>query len=230
MYYLIYKITNKVNNKIYIEKHKTEDINDDYMGSGILLKRAQNLYGKKNFIKEILCECSSFEELNEKEIEYIKKYNSTDKDIGYNISKGGDGGDIKSELKAYHNIHTDEEKYFRADEIIPDDFIVGFSNSHKKTLLEKTGYKKGDKPWNKGVTGYMGPNKTSFKKGYKGGHHFKKGCIPWNKGIPCSESSKRKVGEKNKLKRWWNNDKICVFTQICPDGFKPGRIKWKNKK
>lgn len=230
MHYLIYKITNIVNNKIYIGKHKTENINDDYMGSGILLKRAQNLYGKNNFIKEILCECSSNKELNEKEIEYIQKYNSTNKDIGYNISKGGDGGDIKSELKAYHNIYTDEEKYFRVDEIIPDDFIIGFSDSHKKTLLEKTGYKKGDEPWNKGVTGYMGPNKTSFKKGYNGGHHFEKGCIPWNKGIPCSESAKRKVGEKNKLKKWWNNDNISVFTEICPQGFKPGRIKWKNKK
>lgn len=30
-----------------------------------------------------------------------------------------------------------------------------------------TGFKKGAKPWNKGKTGYMGANKTSFKKGHK---------------------------------------------------------------
>ena len=28
-------------------------------------------------------------------------------------------------------------------------------------------YKKGRKPWNKGKKGFMGPNKTSFKKGHK---------------------------------------------------------------
>lgn len=31
--------------------------------------------------------------------------------------------------------------------------------------------KKGDKPWNKGVTGYMGANSTSFKKGQKVHNH-----------------------------------------------------------
>ncbi len=227
MYYLIYKITNLINGKIYIGKHQTTNINDDYMGSGILLKRAQNLYGKNNFVKEVLYECSSQKELNEKEIEYIKKYKATNRNIGYNISKGGDGGDLRSELKTYHNIYTDEEKCFRIDENIPDDYVIGFSNEHKKALLEKTGFKKGDKPWNKGVKGYMGANRTSFKKGYIGGKQFKKGDKPWNKGIPCTESVKKKVGEKNKLKKWWNDGKISVFKEICPEGFKPGRISWK---
>lgn len=219
MYYLIYKITNTINNKIYIGKHKTMNKDDDYMGSGILLKRAQNLYGIKNFTKEILCECTCENELNEKEIVYITIYNSTNKEIGYNIACGGDGGDIKSGLKTYHDIYTDKEKCFRIDENVPDNFIPGFSNKHKENLLKVTGFKKGCKTWNKGRTGYMGPNKTSFKKG----------DIPWNKGISCSESAKRKISEKNRLKKWWNNGKICVFREVCPDGFVAGRIKWKNK-
>lgn len=49
MKYTIYKITNKVTGKIYIGKHQTEDLNDGYMGSGKLLKRAQEKYGINSF-------------------------------------------------------------------------------------------------------------------------------------------------------------------------------------
>ena len=61
---IIYKTTNTVNNKIYIGKDSYN--NPKYIGSGKLLWKAINKYGKKAFIKEIIERCSTQTELNEK--------------------------------------------------------------------------------------------------------------------------------------------------------------------
>src|SRR3990167_4680514 len=87
---IIYKTTNTVNNKIYIGKDSYN--NPKYIGSGKLLWKAINKYGKKAFIKEIIERCSTQTELNEKEIYWIDHYDSTNRSLGYNISLGGRGG------------------------------------------------------------------------------------------------------------------------------------------
>lgn len=87
---IIYKTTNLINGKYYIGKDKYN--NPSYLGSGVVFQKALKKYGKSNFRKEILEECSSFDELNQKEIYWIKKLNATNKKIGYNVAIGGTGG------------------------------------------------------------------------------------------------------------------------------------------
>ena len=87
----IYKITNEINGKIYIGKHSTDNLNDGYMGSGVVLRQAIKKYGLENFTKEILEFCYKEVELNDLEKHYIDKYKSTNSNIGYNLTKGGDG-------------------------------------------------------------------------------------------------------------------------------------------
>lgn len=87
MYYLVYKITNKINGKYYIGVHQTTDKHDDYMGSGDRIRKAIKKYGKKNFSKQILFEAKTSEEMYEKEKELVVINSQS-----YNIQPGGNGG------------------------------------------------------------------------------------------------------------------------------------------
>lgn len=108
----IYKITNTTNGKAYIGKslnieerfktHKRKGFNPldkEYEKS---LYRAFRKYGLAKFAFTILEECLP-EQLNEKEIYYISKYNTYQN--GYNETSGGDGNvDINGEKHHNHKL------------------------------------------------------------------------------------------------------------------------------
>lgn len=89
MLHTIYKITNKLNGKIYIGKHSTEDINDNYMGSGKYIKKAIIKYGVENFIKEILFIFSDEKEAYDMEKQIVNENFIKRVDV-YNVIVGGD--------------------------------------------------------------------------------------------------------------------------------------------
>jgi len=90
-YYIIYKITNIINNKIYIGCHKTLDINDDYMGSGKILNQAKIKYGIEKFSKQILHVFNNSKEMYDKEAEIVNE-SFVASTRTYNIKIGGRGG------------------------------------------------------------------------------------------------------------------------------------------
>lgn len=94
-YNYIYKITNNINGKIYIGKHSTDKLNDGYMGSGILIRKDEKKYGIENFTKGYLAFCDTEDKLNQLEQFYIKKYNTYNNEVGYNLTEGGNGSPMK---------------------------------------------------------------------------------------------------------------------------------------
>jgi hypothetical protein len=90
MKHYVYKITNLVNNKIYIGKHSTNNINDGYMGSGKLIKHAIEKYGVDKFKKEIMFEFETEEEALLMESEIVDSVFVSRLDT-YNIAEGGRG-------------------------------------------------------------------------------------------------------------------------------------------
>lgn len=88
--YIVYKITNVINKKEYIGFHKCKNgnVNDGYMGSGKLIIKALEFYGKEYFTKEILKEFNNKEDAEAYEKELVNIDYVLRKDT-YNLSTGG---------------------------------------------------------------------------------------------------------------------------------------------
>ena len=97
----IYKITNLINNKIYIgetlrdinvrwNEHKSVSFNEQGHGYNYHLHNAIRKYGVENFIIEEIEQCDDDKRF-ERETYYIQLYNSDKKEKGYNYIIEGEG-------------------------------------------------------------------------------------------------------------------------------------------
>lgn len=85
--YLLYRVTNLINGKIYIGAHSTEDPDDDYLGSGRAIQNAIKKYGRINFKKEILGffeteELMFLAEAEIVDIDFIKRHDTYNEVVG----------------------------------------------------------------------------------------------------------------------------------------------------
>jgi group I intron endonuclease len=146
MHYL-YRITNQLNNKIYIgqsispdkrwKKHQAYANQDN---PPQYISRAMKKYGIENFIFEIISTCRTSEDADEIEKQLITQYDSRNKDKGYNIAVGGNAKPWLSESwrKAMRDKTSGDKHWSKKPE---NRYIV-------EETIEKL---KGLPAWNKGL-------------------------------------------------------------------------------
>lgn len=158
-YGFIYMTTNKINNKKYIGQKKIDKEGKwkKYLGSGVALKNAIKEYGEDNFTREILAYAYSFEELNNLEIEFIKKYNAVEDRMFYNLVEGGGtvtGLKVSKETRLkLSKRFSGKGNYFYGKRFLKtDNHFYGKKHSlESRKKMSKS--HKGKEPWNKGKQG-----------------------------------------------------------------------------
>lgn len=110
-YHFTYQTKCLINGKTYVGRHSTNNLEDGYLGSGKLLKRAISKYGKESFKLIILSFFETYEELISEEKFIVDKKFCSEKS-NYNIVEGGNNPimygednpswkDGRSKLKTY---------------------------------------------------------------------------------------------------------------------------------
>lgn len=140
--YCIYCITNQINNKTYIGQHKTDNLQDSYMGSGLCITSAIKKYGKENFTKTILAVAGTKEVIDVLEKVFIQLYREQGK-AEYNLATGGTGGQDGRK-------HTFEEKIKISKASSEHWKRQDYKEKVGKKISESlTGKKRNEPAWNK---------------------------------------------------------------------------------
>ena len=161
----VYLTTHIDSGKQYIGSHSTNNIDDGYIGSGIILENYLKKFGKEAFKREILQICKDNREARTLEGFYIEKY-KTLKPNGMNISPAGGLGFI--------GCHSEESK-----QNISESLKKGFSsgnrsqwNTNKK--LEKSHIEKISKSVSKAMKEGVAQKISNSTKGTKNPFYGKK--------------------------------------------------------
>lgn len=141
---LIYKITNRLNGKVYIGKWQGKDARTRWnkhlttasTGGGFYLHNALRKYGPEQFSFEVIATAESKIELAELEREFIATHCSNNPEFGYNLTQGGEGGkQYPGERNSFFGKHhSDETKRKLAEKARKQMTGVRRSNSTRQAI------------------------------------------------------------------------------------------------
>lgn len=221
----IYKITNKVNNKVYIGQ-TIRTIEERYQRHLVEAKRhtnrplydSMNHYGYDNFSVEQIVEAPE-EELNALEAFYISYYNSATSTFGYNLTLGGD---------AFKGTFSEETKKRIAEKV--SKALKGRKQS--KELVEKRAVKlRGQKRTIEQRQRFSEAQKSrdpnTFARGFTVPQETRDRISQTLTGQVQSEETKLKRKESISKLKWWNNGVENLRAETCPEGYVAGRINFK---
>lgn len=187
-YRYIYKITltkGKWKDHFYYGQHTTNNLDDDYKGSGTKLSKYYKKY-PNDYIKEIISYHKTDEELNEAEYEIIHPWLNNKQCL--NLMEGGIGGRQSNETRK----KMSETAKKRTGKSAPMYGKHHSDETKKKISISLSG----NVPWNKGRA-----------NGTKGRHHTeqaKRKISESRKGIIFSDEHRKNLSESLKGKTPWN--------------------------
>lgn len=228
----IYKITNLVNNKVYIgqtsrsietrwSEHLRHGFNKNNSEYNRHLYKSMRKYGKDSFVIELIENCEN-DLMNEREKFWIKFYNSSNSDFGYNLTFGGEGTILIDYEEVYRRYDSGES----AGKISKD---MNISRSNLTQILK--GYDKYDKK----ATWERAQQEVSIKKGTPVSQYDLDGnFIATYQSAKAAERSVEKTTHANIRKSCVN--KRCLsggfqwrFADDDPPGAYTGRVTHVNK-
>lgn len=215
----IYKIKNMINGKVYVGqsvdieqrwRQHTQYCNNDNRNSSHLYKSMKK-YGIDNFEFSIICEVPE-SSLDQYEISYIKYYETTNSNKGYNKTHGGANGRLSEETKKKISAankgkkRTEEEKQKMSN----------IQKNRSPEIAKRAGLKlRGRQSPNKGV-----PHTEEAKQKIKIARskqiiteEHKQNMSKAQKGRKHSEETKKKIGCSNKGKVVSNETKLKMSNQ-----------------
>jgi ferredoxin-like protein FixX len=158
MYHYIYKTVSE-SGLYYIGRHSTLNLDDEYLGSGIWIRKQKD---KKKLKKTILEYCDSFEELLEKERRYIQECINDESNMNFNDSSVGAATgklnishrlDVKEKLRKrmtednpMKKGHSDEAKEKIRHSMVGE-LNHFFGKSHSQSIKKMIGEKNKGKVW-----------------------------------------------------------------------------------
>ncbi len=198
--YCIYCITNNINGKTYIGQHKTNNLDDSYMGSGVLLKRAKEKYGLENFSKEILAIVGTKENADILEKVFIALYREMGK-VEYNVADGGQGGNLGEEVNVKRGKLLKGKKAWNkgipcTDEVKEKLRKIHLGSKHKK---------------------FSEDGKRKISEAHKGKHHSeetKKKISESHKGHFVSDEQRKKQSEKLKGREFTDEHRMNLSKSL----------------
>lgn len=185
---IIYMIKNTVNGKIYIGQ--TVQFLNQRWSKHINAKKntylafALDKYGRDKFTIEQIDTAQTLDELNQKEQYWISFYNSTDREIGYNIKAGGENHLLAEETK----------------------IKIGLANSGKKASVE-TRKKQSEARKGKKLSKETCQKMSESKKGHIVSEETRSKIGQKHKNKIVSEESKLKMSEARKGKRYLSDER-----------------------
>lgn len=222
-YFIVYKTTNLKNGKVYIGQHKTDDLDDGYLGSGKLIIQAINKHGPSSFSREILYHCDSEEEMNAKELEIVNEEFISREDT-YNMVIGGTGGCKMSKERTRENsrnimtqIHKDgklDDHYKKLGELNSERLLGSKNPDHSERLK---------RDWEENPRVWWNNGKSELRAITCPGPKYVQGRLTNN-------SEALKENHKMFPKYWWNNGEKNTRATECPgSGWVRGKLQVSEK-